>query len=221
MRMGGYQLPYLVTNPMDLPPLLPPDRTFWDPDHPLVIQNHLQIKTYVKRILDEYDFIGVADRMDESLVALSFILDLDVEDVLYVANRRVSGGYDYNKKAEQCFIIPSKTSLTEEIKEYLDTEEYKAKHAGDNLLYQAVNKSLNATIESTIGRERFDSRMEMYRKYKEIIGQRCGGDDCGLCSKSGIPRFPDIAGKECFYGCIKDTLKEYAFKKKKRQDAVL
>ena len=38
----------------------------------------------IQNMLDSYDFIGLTERLDESLVALRFILNLNADDILYV-----------------------------------------------------------------------------------------------------------------------------------------
>ena len=48
---------------------------------------------YLQNILDSYDFIGVTERLDESLVALSFLLDLPLAHFLYLSAKG-KGGFD-------------------------------------------------------------------------------------------------------------------------------
>ena len=55
-----------------------------------VIQNATD---QVKRVFQEYDFIGVSERFDESLVAMQLLLGIDVGDILYISSN-VHGGYD-------------------------------------------------------------------------------------------------------------------------------
>jgi hypothetical protein len=41
----------------------------------------------VQSVLQNYDFIALLERFDESLVVLKMLLDLDFEDILYVKDR--------------------------------------------------------------------------------------------------------------------------------------
>ena len=47
----------------------------------------------IDKILDNYDFIGVTDRFDESLVVLQLLLGLETSDILYLSSKK-SGNYD-------------------------------------------------------------------------------------------------------------------------------
>ena len=73
---------------------------------------------YANRIMNEYDFIGVTERMDESAVALSMLLDIPLSDVLYL-DGKVTGGYG----AEQCiYFVPSFQSPA--VETYFQTPEF-------------------------------------------------------------------------------------------------
>jgi hypothetical protein len=48
---------------------------------------------YISRIVAEYDFISVTERMEESAVALAMLLGIPLADVLYL-NAKQNGGYD-------------------------------------------------------------------------------------------------------------------------------
>ena len=56
-------------------------------------------------ILNDYNFIGVTERMDESLVVLQFLLGLELDDILYLSAKQKgsydAGGYDgINRRVE-------------------------------------------------------------------------------------------------------------------------
>lgn len=55
-------------------------------------QEHMQFPNVsmdriVQDILDEYNFIAVTERMDESLVAMQMLLNLTTKDILYTHSR--------------------------------------------------------------------------------------------------------------------------------------
>jgi hypothetical protein len=67
--------------------------------------NYTQI---VRDILHDYDFIGVTERMDESLVVLSYLMDLSLDEILYVKNPRASGGWGTHTADRPCiYVTPS------------------------------------------------------------------------------------------------------------------
>jgi hypothetical protein len=42
--------------------------------------------------MEDYDFIGMVERMDESLVIMKMLLQLDMNDILYLSAKH-GGGY--------------------------------------------------------------------------------------------------------------------------------
>ena len=181
--LGGYEFPYILTDKAMVPPQTA-EYTFWNPNHPNVVQNPLLLKERVEYILHDFDFIGISGRMDESLVAFALLLKIPLTDVLYQASRRVSGGYDFNKPTGECFKM-MKSTTTVDMKKYFDTVEWKAKIAGDDLLYRAANANLDKTILVSIGKEKFKKKLKMYREVKNIMDGVCGDADCGICTATG------------------------------------
>ncbi len=58
----------------------------------------------VQDVLDEYDFIAILERFDESLVALKMILNLDFEDILYVRDRS-EGSFSNGDEQRPCVYL--------------------------------------------------------------------------------------------------------------------
>lgn len=196
--LGGYELPYLLTDRSMVPPHTP-EYLFWNSIQPDNIQNVNLLKKRVEYVMQEYDFIGVASRMDESLVVFSILLEIPLTDILYLRPARVKGSYDYDDKRQVCFEI-KKPVLTDEMKNYFASDVWKAKMAGDILLFRATNQSLDRTIDN-IGRDEFESKLERYREMMRAIQQACGGIhedfDChrectsdGQVRQSSFPRGP-------------------------------
>lgn len=46
---------------------------------------------YVRDTLGKYDFVGVVERFDESLVALQLLMGLETSDILYFSSRLHTG----------------------------------------------------------------------------------------------------------------------------------
>ena len=176
--LGGYQFPYLLTD-NNLTKY-----SFWNPNQPTVIQNHLLLKDKVEEVLQDFNFIGISgSRLDESLVVLSILLKISFKDMLYLHNRRESGGYSHGRVENRCFKI-LKRNTTEAMQEYLRSKKWKAKIFGDELLYRAANDSLDKTIE-VIGRGLVEMRLREYKDFKNRMDIACGDADCGLCSNIG------------------------------------
>ncbi len=75
----------------------------------------IEVTKSVGDILKDYDFIGITERMDETLVVLSLLLDLPLSDVLYL-KAKGSGGFDDGRHNKKCVYIvdplPKKSAPT-------------------------------------------------------------------------------------------------------------
>jgi hypothetical protein len=136
---------------------------------------------YVKDILDSYDFLGIKERHYESLAVLQILLNLQIEDILYLQSPNVlstGGNNDNNNNNNNELIDPliSQTDIYEqwlkgecrgipvpkvtfEMKQWFYSEEFERFVEADVLVYKAVNKSLDNTIEA-LGRTRVDKSVK-------------------------------------------------------------
>ena len=133
-------------------------------------------------IIQQYDFIAVTERMDESAVALAMLLDIPLGDVLFL-KAKGNGGYDDAGGGGGCtYITPS--FVSEGMNAFFRTDEYQDMVQWDYLLYSAVNKSLDLTIDR-LGREKFEQNLLKYKNAQEIAVERCLSTTRFPCSASG------------------------------------
>jgi hypothetical protein len=137
---------------------------------PFVTGKSDYIKT-INHILQEYDFIGITERMDESLVAMQMILGLETNDMLYL-RAKGNGGYDDGATSTRTchYIVPSFTSPG--MKEFFKSEAWIQKSWGDTLLYYAAQYSLDRTIDE-LGREEFNRNLLLFRKAMALAESTC------------------------------------------------
>jgi Galactose-3-O-sulfotransferase len=136
-------------------------------------------------ILRTYNFIGITERMDESFVALMMLLRLKIADILYIS-AKTKGGYDDagNKQPQACtYIWPSFVSPG--MKEFFDSKEWREIVRHDRLLYEAVNRSLDLTIDQ-LGREKFGEQLRIFQEAQKISKERCLPNTTFPCDASGI-----------------------------------
>lgn len=136
----------------------------------------------VNGILSEYNFIGITERMDESLVALQMILGLETNDMLYL-RAKGNGGYDDGaaNNGTCYYIVPSFVSPG--MKEFFQSEAWHNISWGDTLLYYAAKQSLDLTIDR-LGREEFNRKLLLFRKAMAIAESTCTNVRFP-CSESG------------------------------------
>jgi len=212
---GGYQVRY-VSMVKEL-------NKSWSPEKPHYVLNPQQVERNVQEIIQAYDFIMIAERMDESTVALAMILGLDLTDVL-VMNAKQNVGEDYlyfsehdrstQKTVESCR-LSVRAFRSPAVQAHLETAEWYAKNYGDYLLHAAALKSLDLTRER-LGRDRFERTLQDYRRLKAAVNERCSNETIGHCSAKGevqralstLNCYSDDSG--CGYPCIDRMLAEEA-----------
>jgi len=111
-------------------------------------------------ILSEFDFIGVEERMNESLVALSMLLGLKIQDVVYEFST---------------FCLTDKPKwLTTNMLDYLSSSEWLSKQKGDYMLYDAANTALDLTIEQ-FNEEEFNTNVKEYETLLDVWSKVSSG----------------------------------------------
>ena len=179
-----------------------------------LLQNDKMLGEFIQTVIDDMDFIGVAERMDESLVLLSFMLDLEVTDVLYT-NSKVAGGYmrpnTKQHKPLGCRRYGHPRPLLPAMENFLNSTEFSDLMKIDNALYNAVNKSIDSTIEHVIGRDTFDQRMQEFLLAKEKVNGFCQGKIKTVCDSNGTV-VPEQNQSKCYnkgdVGCGYECLNE-------------
>ena len=105
------QFDYLTTNP------------------DISLETTSEIASNVQSVLNEYNFIGVYERLYESLVVLTMLIDVEVSEVLF----------DFIPLTHSCCGSLEKPEwVTEGMENYLQNE-FADQNSGDFVLYNAVN----------------------------------------------------------------------------------
>lgn len=167
-----------------------------------------QRQDLVGNLLQFYHFIAIAERMDESLVAMKMLFGLHHDDLIVLPSKV---GYDSHtcRRVEQ---IP----ITKELKEFLQTN-FTVDNI-DYLLYNAANLSLDRTIKR-LGRERFQVELKEHQRLQALAERECTLQELP-CSKNGTARkecYADDSG--CGYPCVDRVLHADAASKHTVDDA--
>lgn len=198
---GGFQVQYSMLH-------LLPEYSMWNSSFPDKVLDPTKSMRQVQQTLMGYDFIGVAERFDESLVALQLLLDLDVTDVLYFSSETEpyfakSMGTPADSEGLTCLATVDPESLrTPQVTQYLQSPTWWAQNYGDLLLHQAASQSLDQTILQQIGLKRFAETLKDFRKLKAETQKVCQPVTFP-CSRDGKDQSLQ-AEKECYFeesGC--------------------
>jgi hypothetical protein len=96
--------------------------------------------------------------------------------------------------------------VTPGMKEFLTSSTWSDRIEGDVLLYQAVHKSLDLTIER-LGRVEFQRNLAFFRRVNKIAEDKCAHRSIGMCSAGGKPIPPKnrtcyIWSEGCSHSCL-------------------
>jgi len=145
----------------------------------------------VDDILQNYDFIAVMERMDESLVALKLLLGLSTEEILYAKISRSAGSFDHGPPERPCiYLVPSFLSDGMQNYFYHHNDRWIAYTQGDALLHRAAMKSLDRTIDEVFGRTYFEKELEEFRNALRYAQELCSSEPdlvLSMCDATGIP----------------------------------
>jgi hypothetical protein len=206
---GGFQLRYMTVKDI-------PAGSFWSGKQKTVV---LQPEVLLERVQDvilDYDFIAVTERMDESLVALQLLMGLRMGDILSTSSK-VAGTFSMAHRNMAVHEAPcieiQKSFISEQVKEYVESDQWYAKNYGDYLLYAAANRSLDLTIKR-LGRDRFEGALRKYRQAKALVDERCESKASPPCSVNGTNQYA-LSEQDCYsfdegcgYPCVDALLRD-------------
>ncbi len=175
-KAAGAQAGYMQTGSLAEKPL-------WSKEEPTKVQDLRLSIQRVAGILEQYDFIMIVERLHESLVVLQLLLGLATSDILYVSAKR-SGQYSHKKKRYAGCHLIAKSNISPAIASFFSSPQWYAQNYEDYLLYKAVNRSLDLTIES-LGRRRFEEALAKYNQLMEDA-KVCEDEAITPCSSEGI-----------------------------------
>jgi hypothetical protein len=181
-----------------------------------------------EQTLQWYDFIAVAERWDESMVVLKLLLssnstttttttnDTDTIDLEYadfvVLKSKGSGAFSRPQfDKHTCLYVP-KSTTSPKIDDYLQTT-YRQTNP-DSLLYAAVNRSLDLTID-WLGRALVQDGVRRFRTMQALAEAKCLAKAVFPCHPNGT--FQTGYTDDCYeldwgcgYRCVDQVLEEYS-----------
>ena len=174
--------------------------------------NDTELSQFVQETIDDFDFLGIVERMEESLVLLSFMLDLPVTDVLYT-NAKVAGNMIMRAGEKECRKVGYHRPLLPSMEAWLASEEWNEAMRVDNMFYDAVNRSIDHTIKHSIGRDRFDARMHEFRTAKAALDEYCADKIITICGNHDHGDDENVELSKCYHrdiGCGYECIDELA-----------
>ena len=144
--------------------------------------------------MQSYDFIGVTERFDESLVMLGLLLNLDLRDVAYLSSKRSGYALTGDSQGNLSCVLLYDRNQTSFSREYFSSETWKQKSLTDRRLYQAASTQLD-TLIAIHGKTRFRKKLTSFQKIQKIIELHCEKFTRFPCMVDGTL---NLEGSNCF-----------------------
>lgn len=158
---------------------------------------------------DEYNFIGVTERMDETAVCLMMLLHLNMSTILYL-DAKTNGGYDDGGHGQCSWIQAPPAQLSHAMQNYFHSKNWRQLVQWDELLYEAANDSLDLTIRA-LGVAEFETNLARFREARQLARNKCGPLEVFPCTSKGERnRNSDCLWKDsgCGVSCLDEVAKE-------------
>jgi hypothetical protein len=158
----------------------------------------------VDKILSSIDFVGVEERLDESLVVLKLLLGLDLKDILYIFNH-VQTGYFLGKKGKCYYSIPPYVSPS--MKQWFENAPlWRKRVSGEELLHKAAMNSLDRTIQA-LGPEVVQQELGAFVRLQELAVETCAAFVELPCDVNGAQSWDSLSScryleMDCGYKCL-------------------
>lgn len=162
-------------------------------------QNLTNPKEAIEEIFNQYNFIGVSERFDETIVVLQMLLGLEAADVMYLSSK-ASGGYDDGMFKNHCYLI-QRSFVSQAMRQYFESSEWKEVIHWDAIFHDMANHALDLTIEQ-LGRENFERNLSTFLLLKDKVDRTCAETVRFPCSSTGRRARPRET--DCMYddmGC--------------------
>jgi hypothetical protein len=161
---------------------------------------------------DEFQFVGILERLDESLVVMKMLFGFTQADMIILPSK-LSGDYDGGASEQGCVKI-LKATPTAEMQRYLATEYCHPDNFNyDCVLYDMMNQTLDATIDA-LGRDRVIAQVKVHRHLQALAEEKCQDEAVFPCTKDGETQF-SASAKSCYekdwgcgHACVARVLKE-------------
>jgi hypothetical protein len=184
---------------------------------PQTVQNNPEAtaKLMHRKVFQYYDFIGVTERMDESLAVMTLLWDLDPTEVIVLSSKQ-AGGYDGGASKHKCTKI-AKAVVTPGVEAYLKSSNYTDGNA-DLLLYYSAVISLEWTIQA-LGMDLVRKRASEIHQLRVLANAMCADQAIYPCSDQGELQLKEaeescyVQDAGCGYKCIDSVLAKYSIVK--------
>ncbi|KAI2503847.1 sulfotransferase family [Fragilaria crotonensis] len=155
------------------------------------LKNFTNREEEIRHVIQNYDFIAVAERMPESLVVMSMILKVPLADLIVLSAK--ADEYDDGMTAKGCIKL-TRAWRTPKVDEYLAGEFLQDNY--DMIFYRAVNASLDLTIDA-LGRDLVTARVSDFYELVEKNKRECSHKAIFPCPLT-LPNHTMLSLQNCY-----------------------
>lgn len=142
------------------------------------LANYLKVDTsshspnsFVTSISNTYNFIGVAERFDESVVALAYDLKLSLCDILYISAKNSSQMGTTDGQGTTFVTAPKFDQLPKSVRSFIQSDKFKESNQYEYELLAYANSALDSKIRAIGAGFRFT--LATYRRISALAHERC------------------------------------------------
>jgi hypothetical protein len=144
---------------------------------------------FLRQIMTDFDFIGVTERFDESIIVLSILWQIPLGDLLYLTPAKARGSWTpvLRRSEQHCFLVsepPLSILQLPKIQRYLRSSKWRTRVYWDQRIYHSAVASLDATIAS-IGVDRVQKRLAAFQAAQAVAAQACPPELYQPCFPNG------------------------------------
>jgi len=128
-----------------------------------------------EQTLEAYNFMGLTDRFDESMVVLHDILGIATADILYMTAKNSSEGQAGEldvKRGTTIVAHPALERMEPEIQSLVTDPEWISQHQWAVSLHKLAGKRLDERIQA-IGEAEFARRLDLYHRMQDAAHVSC------------------------------------------------
>eukprot|EP00550_Attheya_septentrionalis_P003301 CAMPEP_0198290138 /NCGR_PEP_ID=MMETSP1449-20131203/8102_1 /TAXON_ID=420275 /ORGANISM="Attheya septentrionalis, Strain CCMP2084" /LENGTH=406 /DNA_ID=CAMNT_0043988587 /DNA_START=170 /DNA_END=1391 /DNA_ORIENTATION=+ len=134
-------------------------------------QSQSRAVAIAKEILRDYDFIGLVEEPELSLVVFRLLFGLEARDILYVPSA-LAGTITYLRLNGTC--VPTGPQFVyPDVDDFMHSDEWIRANEIDLALYKEIRKSLEATIDHVLGRDTFEAALAEHKRLMAAVVSKC------------------------------------------------
>eukprot|EP00039_Didymoeca_costata_P024917 m.11856 g.11856 ORF g.11856 m.11856 type:complete len:346 (-) comp4542_c0_seq1:245-1282(-) len=145
-------------------------------------------------VFSRFNFMGVTERFDESLVALMFKLKVNMGDILYIPSKVAGTSVDFLTGRQ---LVRKRSNHSRAVYDFINSTQFQLHINSDKELWTLANSKLDLYI-AEIGNETFYSALKEFKHQQHKVQ-----DHCQMTAKQ-LPQRKTLQSLQKYFGCMSE-----------------